>query len=128
MYYPGVDFWDGQTLDQIRLKMEAVNAREERELVRALAVMRDLKDYSLALPRWTVDPDEARLYRKVEPFDFSLSAQRGIVEAVERGLIVGDVWTDQVLPAWENLLAATGDLEKWRAKELESLRRRSRNG
>jgi len=125
MYYPGVDFWDGVTRDQIALMMEAVYEKERRDLVRAIAVMHGLDDPADALPRWTLDHETTEIKRKtVEPFDFSLSAQRGIVEAVERGLIKGDVWADQVLPAWENLLAATGDLAEWRAREIKSLSRR----
>lgn len=120
MYYPGVDFWDGQTRDQIRLKMEAINEREERELIRSLAVMRDLKDPSEALPRWFVDPEMQKANAKIEPFDFSISAQRGMVEAVERGLIPEHVWTDQLVSIWENLLAASGDIYEWRRKEMES--------
>lgn len=124
MHYPGVDFWDGVTRDQIALMMEAVYEKERRELVRAGAIMNGLEDPSLALPRWTVDPRIAKLKTPIEPFDFSLSAQRGIVEAVERGLIKGDVWADQVLPAWEHLLAASGDLGSWREREIANLSKR----
>jgi len=127
MYYPGIDFWDGVTRDQIMLMMEAVFEKERRELVRASATLNGLDDIREALPRWTVDPNTSRLRKPIEPFDFSISAQRGIVEAVERGLIKGKVWADQVLPAWEHLLAATGDLDEWRRREAESLRQRRAN-
>lgn len=123
MHYPHVDFWDGVTRDQIVLMMEAVYEKERREWIRSVSIMNGLDDPSEALPRWTVNPHVTRLKTPIEPFDFSLSAQRGIVEAVERGLVVGDVWADQVLPMWEHLLAATGDLQTWRQKEMESLTR-----
>lgn len=109
MFYPGVDFWT-QTEDQVALKMEAVNAREGRELVRATAAMAGLDDPADAFPRWHIgEGGEA-----AEPLDFSVSAQRGMVEAVERGLITGDVWRRSVHPVWTNLLAATGDIDAWR--------------
>lgn len=113
-----MDFWDGQTQDQTVLKMEAVFNKERRELIRASAAFGGIEDVSLALPNWY-----QKTNRRAQPFDFSLSAQRGIVEAVERGFIVGDVWADQVLPMWENLLAATGDLDEWYRRESESLAR-----
>ncbi len=124
MHYPGVDFWDGVTRDQIVLMMDAVTAKEYRELVRASAIMNGLEDTGDALPRWTIDPRVTKLKTRIEPYDFSLSAQRGIVEAVERGLIKGDVWAYQVLPAWEHLLAASGDLDAWREREAASLNTR----
>lgn len=106
--------------------MEAVNAKEYRELVRASAAFGGLDDITIALPNWHVSER-----RSVQALRFSLSAQRGIVEAVERGLIKGDVWADQVIHLWEHLLVATGDIGDWQRRESESwsrIRKQRRKG
>src|SRR5690606_18550435 len=97
-----------------------------RELVRSSAAFGGLDDISVALPNWHVDDR-----RSVNALRFSLSAQRGIVEAVERGFIGGDVWADQVIHIWEHLLVATGDIGEWQRRESESwtrIRKQQRKG
>ncbi|HET7558354.1 MAG TPA: hypothetical protein VFK80_00215 [Limnochordia bacterium] len=64
---------------------------------------------------------------RVEPLDFSISAQRGMVEAVERGLIRDAAWR-QIVPVWEHLLAASGDLDAWQESGRSGKGGRSRGG
>lgn len=116
-----MDFWDGQTYDQISLKIEAVNDREGRELVRAAAGVNGLDDPEDAFPRWHDDGSRAQ----AAPLDFDIPAQRGIVIAVERGLIPPDVWRT-LAPGWERLLAATGDYDEWDRKRREHKRKGGR--
>lgn len=131
MYYPGTD-WFEQTLDQIRLKIEAVEAKEAREYYRIVGAFNGIEEGMSITPVWTLD-DADESTDVIEPLDAPFDVQRGIVEAVERGLIVDKhdgpaVWRLQLLGVWKNLLAATGDLGDWFSKKRERDSRAAKGG
>lgn len=121
----GAEWLGDPTYDQLALWIEAANSDEGRQLVRAVAGFNGLDDPEDAFPAWYGD---GRASSKVEALDFSVSAQLGMVEAVERGLIAGDVWRRSVYPVWENLLAASGDLDAWRDADRKRRQRAAKGG